>query len=416
MKGKLVRKNQIGCLLLVFAMVVGSIGIFGGSSVQAAQREPVDWWVESVELTKLSDFPEFDGWSTELLAVGDYEGYCSEDGKSFWLSGIHLSSEDVKKIEVPEKIDGLTVTRVSQFSPNAEEPNLFRECHRKREINDSNNGWLYGQKVEELVLPDSVTEIGQKTFQNMPALKKVVLPAGLEKMGSLVFSGDKSLERISLPASVSDLKVDTFQGADNLKGISIASKNTVFSARKNGIYSADGKTLYIVYGSKKKTFVFDSKVKNIKDIQKKSRTNYVEPLLKGYKVSVAGKNKTYGFKSGCLYVKKTGELLYYANKNKDPKLPSCIKKLTSKTCFISPYINSITLSKNMKTLDCRYIHGGESYLHKITFPSVKAVKIKHADALTHYDAMTLYVPKKLVKKYKKQVKAYKKIAIATYNG
>lgn len=339
MEGKLVRKNQIGCLLLVFAMVVGSVGIFGGSSVRAAQGEPVDWWVESVELTKLSDFPEFDGWSTELLAVDDYEGYCSEDGKSFWLSGIHLSSEDVKKVEVPEKIDGLTVTRVSQFSPNAEEPNLFRECHRKREINDSNNGWLYGQKVEELVLPDSVTEIGQKAFQNMPALKKVVLPARLKKMGSLVFSGD------------------------------------------------------------------------IKDIQKKSRTNYVEPLLKGYKVSVAGKNKTYGFKSGCLYVKKTGELLYYANKNKDPRLPSCIKELTSKTCFISPYINSITLSKNMKTLDCRYIHGGESYLHKITFPSAKAVKIKHADALTHYDAMTLYVPKKLVKKYKKQVRAYKKINI-----
>lgn len=401
------RKSSISicCLSLLFSMFVGCI------SVHAAQRVSVDWWVESVELAKLSDFPEFAGWSTDLLAIGDYEGYCSEDGKSFWLSGIHLSSEDVKKVEIPEKIDGMTVTRVSQFSPNAEEPNLFRECHRKREINDRNYGWLYGQKVEELVLPDSVTEIGQKTFQNMPALKKVVLPAALKKMGSFVFFGDKRLETIYLPASVSDLQVDTFQGVNNLKSISIDRKNTEFSARKNGIYSADGKTLYLLYGSKKKTFVLDSKVKSIRDVQDKSRINYVEHVLKGYKISVSGKNKTYGYKSGCLYVKKTGELLYYANKKKDPKLPACIKKLTKKTCFISPYINSIHLSKNMKMLDCRYIQGGESYLSKIIFPSAKVVKIKHADALARYDAMKFCVPKKQVKKYKKQVKSCKKIKV-----
>lgn len=395
----------------IFLMLFAILMMSGSINVNAAQRVSIDWWVESVELARLSDFPEFAGWSTELLAIGDYEGYCSEDGKSFWLSGIHLSSEDVKKVEIPEKIDGMTVTRVSQFSPNAEEPNLFRECHRKREINDSNYGWLYGQKVEELVLPDSVTEIGQKTFQNMPSLKKVVLPAVLKEMGSFVFFGDKLLEKIYLPASLSDLKVDTFQGANNLKSISIDRKNTEFSARKNGIYSADGKTLYIVYGSKKKIFVLDSKVKFIRDVQDKSRTNYVEHVLKGYKVSVAGKNKTYDYKSGCLYVKKTGELLYYAKKDKDPKLPACIKQLTKKTCFISPYINSIRLSKNMKTLDCRYIQGGESYLSKITFPSSKVVKIKHVGVLINYDSMTLYVPKNQVKQYRKQVRAYKKIKV-----
>lgn len=404
------KKNQF---VKVFAMLLALSVVPGGIPARAAEREPIDWWsakVEAMNEPELSSFPEFKGWSAELLAIGDYEGYCSEDGKSFWLSGINLSSKDVKKVEIPEKIDGLTVTRVSQFAPDSEEPNLFRECHRKREINDSNYGWLFGQNIEELVLPDSVTEIGQKTFQNMPALKTVVLPSGLKKMGSFVFSGDKSLEELTLPAAVSDLQVDTFQGADQLRTITVDSKNTVFSARKNGIYSADGKTLYIVYG-KEKTFVIDSKVKYIKDVQKKSRTNYVEPLLKGHKVSVAGKNKTYGFKSGCLYVKKTGELLYYANKNKDPKLPACIKKLTKKSCFISPYINSITLSKNMKTLDCRYIHGAESYLSKITFCSAKMTKIKHADSLTRFDYMTLCVPKKQVKQYKKQVKAYKKVKV-----
>lgn len=402
----MMKKAMIGMAFMMSVFVL-SESIYA----DAAQREPIDFWVESVELTKLSDFPEFAGWSTELLAIGDYEGYCSKDGKSFWLSGIHLPSEDVKKVEIPEKIDGLTVTRVSPFAPNAEEPNLFRECHRRREINDSNCVWLYGQRVEELAFPDSVTEIGQKTFQKMPALKKVALPAGLKKMGSHVFSGDKSLEKIALPASVSDIKADTFQGADNLKAVSIDRKNTVFSARKNGIYSADGKTLYIVYGSKKKTFVFDSRVKYVRDIQDKGRTNYVEHVLKGYKVSVAGKNKVYGYKSGCLYVKKTGELLYYANKNKDPELPACIKKLTRKTCFISPYISSITLSKNMKTLDCRYIYGGESYLHKIIFKSAKAVKIKHAHVLSRYDSMTFLVAKKQIKNFKRQVKGIKKIKV-----
>lgn len=398
-----------------------ALSVFSGSiSARAAQREPIDWWSterEELKNMELSDFPEFDGWSTELLAIGDYEGYCSEDGKSFWLSGIDLSLDDdlspdaLKKVEIPEKIDGMTVTRVSPFSPDSAEPNLFLECHRKRELNSDNFSQLCGQYVEELILPDSVTEIGQKTFQYMPALKKVVLPAGLKEMGSLVFSGDNSLEEISLSASVSDLKVDTFQGADNLKSISIDSKNTVFSARENGIYSADGKTLYIVYGSKKNTFVIDSKVEYIKDVQKKSRTNYVGPLLRGYKVSVDGKNKTYGFKSGCVYLKKTGELLYCTNNNKNLKLPACIKKLTQKSCFINPYMNSITLSKNMKTLDGLCICAEESFLKKIIFTSAKPVKIKHADFLDRYNPMTLVVPKKQVKQYKKQVEGYRQIVV-----
>lgn len=103
-------------------------------------------------------------------------------------------------MEVPETIviDGVTYT-VTELADN-----LFADA-------TSSN-------LEEIVLPDTLTKIGDNVFSDCASLKAVVLPDGITHIGSGVFYNCTSLASVTLPSGLEVLGVSNNE-ANDCKGL-----------------------------------------------------------------------------------------------------------------------------------------------------------------------------------------------------
>lgn len=92
--------------------------------------------------------------------------------------------------------------------------------------------------VKELVIPDSISEIGEAAFRNtelerivLPntiktigknafretALKEIIIPNSVKKIGFSAFEGCRNLQQISFPSTVVELEKNTFKGCAELE-------------------------------------------------------------------------------------------------------------------------------------------------------------------------------------------------------
>ena len=117
-----------------------------------------------------------------------------------------------KVLDIPEEIDGLIV----------------------RYINDGALG--YKNTLEEIVIPSSVTKIGDRAFKNSASLKTVKFSGELESIGEEVFSGCTSLEKINIPNGVTRLGKNAFYDCISLREITIP--NTIVSIGEAAFYNA----------------------------------------------------------------------------------------------------------------------------------------------------------------------------------
>ena len=280
----------------------------------------------------------FRGWGHEIWKCGDYTGFLSNDKKAFWINGIKISADTVE-VRIPSEINGIKVTKIGAYDFNADYCSIF-ERFPYEEDKMSAPAYRDGRNITKIVVPEGVKVIGQNTFAHM-----------------------KNLKRVSLPQSVTALEHNVFYKDNQLQKVNIAAGNKTFKAKKNVIYSKNGKSLYLIYG-KVKSITIDAKVRQIVNSESHKVTNNIGALARGIKVFIHKKNKVFGAENGFVYLKKTGELLYYANKSKDPILPKSIKKITKKTYWCTSYINKFTLSKNVRYVNGNYLPVREGYLRK----------------------------------------------------
>ncbi len=75
--------------------------------------------------------------------------------------------------------------------------------------------------IEEVILPDSITEIEEHAFYGCNNLKKINIPNSVTKIGSYAFYDCYSLESINIPKSVKTIELSTFKGCKKLTNIII---------------------------------------------------------------------------------------------------------------------------------------------------------------------------------------------------
>ena len=110
------------------------------------------------------------------------------------------------KVTVPSEINGTAVTAVGSWT--------FRE----------------NTKLEEVVIPDSVTRIKQNLFMNCINLKKVTLPKKVEEFGDQIFEGCTSIQRVVVPDGVTELVYREFAGCAELFEVVIPPVSKIDSA------------------------------------------------------------------------------------------------------------------------------------------------------------------------------------------
>ena len=134
-----------------------------------------------------------------------------------------LLSQEISVLNIPA---GATVTiRGDRFNGNNGNP-FFKKL---REINvdpdhpdySSENGVLYNRDKTVLiscpravsgkvVIPDSVTEIGEQAFYGCASVTEVVIPSGVTEIKEKAFADCKSLKKIVLPESVKKIGAEAF--------------------------------------------------------------------------------------------------------------------------------------------------------------------------------------------------------------
>ena len=141
---------------------------------------------------------------------------------------IFLTDDDIQivcwdgddlKLDVPSKLDGHTVTSISECA--------FADCGR----------------LEAVTLPDTVREIGDGAFTACVRLSRVALPEGLTDIGSAAFDGCEGLTAIELPASATRLGDNPFRGCANLCHILVSPDNPNLYTEDGVLFSRDDSRL-----------------------------------------------------------------------------------------------------------------------------------------------------------------------------
>lgn len=72
---------------------------------------------------------------------------------------------------------------------------------------------------QEIILPDTITEIGDGAFYDCDALSSIVIPDSVTSIGTGAFVDCDSLEKVTLGSGLTEIGSDLFAGCDALKSI-----------------------------------------------------------------------------------------------------------------------------------------------------------------------------------------------------
>lgn len=94
----------------------------------------------------------------------------------------------------------------------------------------ANKLYLNGQLVEDLVIPDGITEIKGTSFCNATCLKSITIPSGVTSIGMGAFSGCEKATSVSIPNTVTTIETAAFEKCKSLPAVSIPSSvKTIYS-------------------------------------------------------------------------------------------------------------------------------------------------------------------------------------------
>ena len=144
------------------------------------------------------------------------------------ITGLTEYGKTVQDITIPQKIDDLTVSAIAagafenddtitsvKFAKNSEmvviQANAFRNC----------------KILTSIILPNSITKIGEDAFASCPLLKKVTLSTSLREIADYTFVGCRSLKEIEIPASVTEIGSFAFNGCTTLTTVTFAENSTL---------------------------------------------------------------------------------------------------------------------------------------------------------------------------------------------
>lgn len=71
--------------------------------------------------------------------------------------------------------------------------------------------------IKKIIIPDSVTSIGDYAFDNCVYLTDITLPKNLKEIGFEAFKNCNNLKEIEIPESVVAIGENAFEGCDEIK-------------------------------------------------------------------------------------------------------------------------------------------------------------------------------------------------------
>ena len=151
----------------------------------------------------------------ETTTDGNFEYSVSEETNEVTITK-YIGSGGA--VEIPEKIDGKTVTAIGKFA--------FSYCTSIKSVTILDGVTSIGgaafyncTSLESVTIPDSVTSIGAEAFYNCTNLKNVTIPEGVTDIGSFAFYKCKNLKSVIIPKGVTSISMNAFDSCTSLESI-----------------------------------------------------------------------------------------------------------------------------------------------------------------------------------------------------
>lgn len=117
------------------------------------------------------------------------------------------------------------------------------------------DGLFAGTSIQEIIIPETVTEIGVHAFSNCSELKSVVLPEGLVSIRNYAFYNCGQIRELSIPETVMDIGAGVFENCVMLSSVyipaALQSANLsyhVSSHRGEGIFNGCTRLKHVTFG------------------------------------------------------------------------------------------------------------------------------------------------------------------------
>ena len=182
----------------------------------------------------------------------DYAFLGTESYRSF-IGGI-------EEVEIPD-----TVTEIGSYA--------FHNFLELKKINIPNSvtrigheAFLYCNNLTSIAISESVTSIGMHVFEECSSLTNITIPEGVTSIGDYAFSGCSSLTNIAIPESVTSIGDYAFSGCSSLTNINVSDNNRNYSSIDGVLFNKD-KTEIIKYpeGKESKSYKIPNSVTSIGD-------------------------------------------------------------------------------------------------------------------------------------------------------
>ena len=174
----------------------------------------------------------------ETTTDGNFEYSVSEETNEVTITK-YIGSGGA--VEIPEKIDGKTVTVIGKFAfsyctsiksvtipegVTSIELDAFGNCTSLESVTILDGVTSIGgaafyncTSLESVTIPDSVTSIGAEAFYNCTNLKNVTIPEGVTDIGSFAFYKCKNLKSVIIPKGVTSISMNAFDSCTSLESI-----------------------------------------------------------------------------------------------------------------------------------------------------------------------------------------------------
>ena len=140
-----------------------------------------------------------------------------------------------EKVEIPEKINGKSVTSIGNYA--------FEYCENITSVTIPDSvtsigvyAFEYCASLKSITIPDSVPLVGPGAFSNCTNLTSVTIQNGVMYIGNEAFANCTSLTGITIPDSVTWIGRYSFGGCTNLTSITIPNSVTSIGDYAFGYY------------------------------------------------------------------------------------------------------------------------------------------------------------------------------------
>ena len=119
--------------------------------------------------------------------------------------------------------------------------------------------------LTSITIPNSVTSIGDRAFEECSSLTSITIPNSVTSIGNMAFYYCSSLTSITIPNSVTSIGDRAFEECSSLTSINVADNNQKFSSVNGILCSKDKKTLIYYPEGKSGSITIPNSVTSIGD-------------------------------------------------------------------------------------------------------------------------------------------------------